>query len=207
MWLRAEHERELSLRLKLRLKLAAATMPADPRKLMEAERRHLARFENPKRRETWLRGRAALKKLLAALGRSEDTSAISFPNPWCSLTHSGPYAVAVGTNAPGVRGVGVDLEIRRRVAVQTARFFLKPEEQRQATAEILLRLWTVKEAVYKSDPENCGRGLFDYNLKDPTALSGQALVRRRGEVFVMRYAALELRPGPLSVAVFPGEVP
>lgn len=207
MLLRAEYERELRRCLKVPLKLAAATAPADPRRLTEGERRQLARFENRRRRETWLRGRAALRKLLAALGRPEDTSTIAFPNAWCSLTHSGEYAVAVGTNAPAVRGVGVDLELRRRVAVQTARLFLRPEEQKRATAEILLRLWTIKEALFKSDPDNYRRVLFDYSLKDPTALSGQALVRRNGEGFVMRYATLELGPGPLSVAVFPAESP
>jgi acyl carrier protein len=62
----------------------------------------------------------------------------------------------------------------------TARFFLGPEEQdwlgrlpeRDRNRE-QLRLWTVKEALFKADPDNHSTVLLDYRV-DPAARSGGA---------------------------------
>lgn len=135
-----------------------------------------ARFEtlgHPQRREEWLRGRAALKSVLRRMEISDDTALLSFPHARISLTHSAGLAVAaylVGTagkvagDSPesSILGLGLDFEARRSVRPGTERFFLADRERERLAFEQadgegdLLRLWTVKEALFKSDPLNGG---------------------------------------------------
>jgi len=65
--------------------------------------------------------------------------------------------------------------------------------------KMLHRLWTVKEATFKADPENAGKTLRDYGLADPGFVAGKA---RRGDR-VFYYASFEVPDGFLSVAVLP----
>jgi phosphopantetheinyl transferase (holo-ACP synthase) len=158
------------------------------------------------RRDSWLRGRAALKRLGAALGGTTDTSTLKFPNPHLSLTHSEAWAVAIGLITPKLRGIGVDLELKSVPKPETARKFLNPSEmvwlRRMEEAEhprMLHRLWTVKEAIFKADPDNAGKTLKDYALADPGFVAGRA--RRADRLF--NYVSFEVPDGFLSVAVLP----
>jgi 4'-phosphopantetheinyl transferase EntD len=175
-------------------------------KLSPAEREELVGMTSPARRESWLKGRAALKRLAAAIGVGEDTSALSFPHPRISLTHSELWAVAIGLNSPKLDGLGVDLELKSQPKPETARRFLNPSEmvwlRRMDESEhprALHRLWTVKEAIFKADPENRDRTLKDYALADPGFVAGRA--RRGARLF--HYASFEVPEGFLSVAVLP----
>lgn len=188
------------------LKVAIATQGLDPGCMTPGERARLDLVATA-RRESWLKGRAALKRLLAALGEDEDTSAISFPNRRLSLTHAAGYAVAVAAVAPRLTGVGVDLETERAPHPESARFFLTHRErewlaQAEACARPmhLLRLWTVKEALFKSDPDNQRRGLLDYALEDPEKVTGDGCALEDGSLRI-RYATLQLERGFLSIAV------
>jgi len=179
-------------------------LPED--RLTPAEREELARLTAPGRRESWLRGRSALKRLQASLGGSDDTSTLKFPHPRLSLTHSESWAVAVGSSSPKLLGLGVDLEVKAGPKPETAPRFLNPAEvvwlRRMDEADrpkMLHRLWTVKEATFKADPENQGRTLKQYGLADPGFVSGKA---RRGER-VFYYASFVVPGGFLSVAVLP----
>ncbi|HEV3026788.1 MAG TPA: 4'-phosphopantetheinyl transferase superfamily protein, partial [Planctomycetota bacterium] len=103
-------------------------------------------------------------------------------------------------------GLGVDLELKSQPKPETARRFLNPSEmvwlRRMDEAEhprSLHRLWTVKEAIFKADPENQGRTLKDYALADPGFVAGRA---RRG-TRLFHYASFEVPEGFLSVAVLP----
>jgi hypothetical protein len=147
-------------------------------------------------RQDWLLGRAALKSLVPA---GHDTSQLSFPHPAMSLTHAGGLAVATCTDVR-VGGLGVDFEPwRNRPDQRMARFFLRPSERSAVVApRALLRLWTIKEALYKAMPDNSGCVLLDIELSDPAAPVGCA-VGPRGER--LRYAGLDLGPGHLAVAV------
>ena len=187
----------LSRDLERSVRLAVSDEPLAMSRLSRGEAACLATMSEL-RRPSWLRGRSALKRLLATLGSDEDTATIAFPHPRLSLTHSGGIAVAVSTEC---QGTGIDLEGRRRLRPDTACFFLAlAERERSALAGAdLLRLWTVKEAVFKADVENGGRGLSDYVLADLQCAIG--LARRRGGGRAFRYASLDWGRGVLTAAV------
>jgi len=147
-------------------------------------------------RQEWLASRAALRALL---GDGQDTSGLVFPHPALSLTHAGGLAVAVRADGAQV-GVGIDFEPwRPDVDLRVARFFLTPSEQAGAGgAQALLRLWTIKEALYKATPDNAPLVMIDFELTDPGATSGEA-IGPRGEL--LRYAGVEVSLGHLTVAV------
>ncbi len=201
-------ERNLQREFRLRLRLAIARESIQVGKLTPME---LARFREMKsgpRRDSWLKGRSALKRLLAGFGEGEETSHILFPNSRFSLTHSGDYAAAVGTDRARLRGVGIDLELNRLPRPEAARFFLNAEELRWwkrldrsvGTAE-LLRLWTVKEALFKSYPGNREMGLLDFYVEEPEQRGGRAFVRGEPSAEIL-YCSFPLMQGALSVAIF-----
>ena len=64
----------------------------------------------------------------------------------------------------------------------------------------LLRLWTVKEALFKANPGNRDTMLGQYLLADPSALAGSAGWRgEQGTPY--RYASVAALGGFLTVAV------
>jgi 4'-phosphopantetheinyl transferase EntD len=135
------------------------------------EQAQLSKFSNPVKKRTWLVGRAALKPLLRRMGFSPDSSQISFPHSRISLSHSGDYAVAIASSDKDVLGLGVDLETATTINPKTVRFFLSPGEIRAIEQghfqwTNLVQLWTVKEAIFKSDMENEHRLLSDYQIVD-----------------------------------------
>lgn len=180
--------------------------PVAENRLTPGESAELSKMTAPARRESWLRGRAALKRLAAEIYGSEDTSTLQFPHPNFSLTHSDTEAVAIGVITTKLQGLGVDLEIKGPPKPETARRFLNPSEmvwlRRMDELEhprLLHRLWTVKEAIFKADPENKGKLLKDYALADPGFQAGRA--RRAERLF--HYVSFEFPNGFLSVAVHP----
>ncbi len=122
------------------------------------------------------------------LRRLTDTD-VTFPHPTLSLTHTGDRAYAVRTE--GTAGVGIDAEGWRQVDPRMARFFLSDADARPYD---LLRLWTVKEAVFKATSENHSLVLTDFIVLDATRAVGP-----RGERY--EYATTDLPTGPLTVAV------
>ncbi|GAB1692054.1 4'-phosphopantetheinyl transferase family protein [Krasilnikovia sp. M28-CT-15] len=153
-------------------------------------------------------GRAALRRVAERLGERVDTDRLVLPHPRLTLTHSYGVAVAVGARHRASTGIGVDLEAVRPVNPGIARLFLTPAERAQLGAapsvdeptgepDVLLRLWTVKEAVFKADTGNSGRILADYELRHPTAWSGRA-TRGRSR---FRYRTVQLPGHVVSVAV------
>ncbi|GAB1640688.1 4'-phosphopantetheinyl transferase family protein [Krasilnikovia sp. MM14-A1259] len=146
------------------------------------------------------RGRAALRCVADRLGERVDTDRLVLPHPRLSLTHCAGVAVAVGVRSRFSTGIGVDLEAVRPVNPGIARLFLTPAERAhlgEAPPDVLLRLWTVKEAVFKADTGNGGRILADYELCRPAAWSGRAT---RGAAR-FRYRTVELPGHLVSVAV------
>lgn len=183
-----------------------AEEPLAPERLSGRERIQLAGLACSKRAESWRLGRAALKDLRTALGESPDTADLSFPHPRYSLSHCGRTALAVGCRIGGEpQGIGVDLERDRPVPSQAARFFLTPAEQlwladvcSATRSAAVLRLWTVKEALFKADPGNAETRLHHYGIELPFAPVGRARNRRGME---LRYASLRADGGFVSVAV------
>lgn len=179
--------------------------------LSAGEVRRYRRLGAAARQSTWLKGRMALKTLLRRRGENEDTTALRFPNPRFSLTHCRSFAVAVETRRD-LFGIGVDLELDRVVPPAAARFFLTEPECRAIdvlpAAEqpaALLRLWTVKEALYKADPDNAHAWFTHYAVDNPRPGAGRATVSRgngdRHEEREMRYTSFTFASGYLSFAV------
>jgi phosphopantetheinyl transferase len=176
------------------VRAALAEGPAPLSALSDGELEVLERFETQARRTEWRRGRAALKRLLARLGEGDDTAQLRFPHPRVSLTHAGKTAVAVAV--AGAQGVGVDLECDKTPHPETARFFLTDEERSWLrTTDDLVRLWTIKEALFKADADNAGAGLYEYELDAPDANTA----RRGAQRF--RFATHRFPFGTLTVAV------
>jgi acyl carrier protein len=108
-------------------------------------------------------GRAALRMAAALAGLPGDPDGYRFPHPRASVTHAEhAVAAAVLVSVPAC-GVGVDLEGDRQVTPAIARFYLHDDESRDDA----LRLWTVKEAMFKADPDNATRITRDYRVADP----------------------------------------
>ena len=165
--------------------LVEARVPVAVDDLTPGER---ARLPDGLRRHDWLLGRAALKALLGI----DDTSTVTFPNRSVSLTHSAGVAVAARCDGPQA-GLGVDLEGWQTLDPRTARLFLHPHEHGD-----LLRLWTVKEALFKATPANDGAVFLDYEVADPHALDGRAS-DRHGRTF--EYLSRSRPEGWLTLAV------
>ncbi len=188
--------------LRVPVRLAVATRPVPLRLLTRGERRQLDSFTTEARRREWLLGRTALKPLC---GGAADTSSLTFPHPRLSLTHAGGAAVALRVERGSVAGAGVDLEpCGRRVVPAAARFFLSPPEAAAVGGDTraLLRLWTVKEALFKATPDNAEAVFVDYSLVDASTWLGRAR-RSGGEEF--RYASILTANGMLTVAVCVGK--
>jgi 4'-phosphopantetheinyl transferase EntD len=188
--------------------LATARTPCALLDLSAGERAQLRGLCGEQRRTDWLCGRAALKELLVRAGEDPETSRLNFPNSRFSLTHSQGVSVAVGVSRDSALGVGIDLERGRAPSVKAARFFLTEEEQcaLECIDELehhaqLLRLWTVKEAVFKADPANTGRVLLDYATANPLEFEGRALPT--DGLRTIHYASVQVPAGFLSVATIP----
>ena len=199
-------EDELGNALGISLKLSIAYAPVDPSSLSAGEQARRQALEGSPKLSAWMRGRRALKRLLGRLGEADDTAAIEFPNARVSLTHSGDAAVAVAAKLSNLRGIGVDLELGRGPGAASERLFLS-ESERRAIAKLgpsaRLRLWTVKEALYKANLGNSETWFTHYRVDDPRCAAGAAFVGRGGGRLEMRYASFELMRGYLTVAICP----
>jgi 4'-phosphopantetheinyl transferase EntD len=176
------------------LHLAVAREGCSGGELSPGETAQLLGFPFPRRREAWLRGRAALKRLLRALGLDPDTSLLRFPHPQFSITHSGGIAVAVGTRSTRLTGIGVDYETQAPSPGSTHHFLAPAEQAARRTPSELLRLWTIKEACFKADPGNSASRLPDYTVRGRAAWKGPARFACRSRRF---------RGGFLSIALLP----
>jgi len=208
MWSEEALAALLSERLQTPVRVAIADVPVTPAELTAGERDRFAGLAGTPRAVSWLRGRAALRRLLASVGRDTDTADLTFPCSCFSLSHTAGLALAI--HVDGVDGVGVDLEARRLAVPRAQRwrhaagFFATEAEQRwlEDTSDgleaRLLRLWTIKEAAFKADRNNAARGLGDYALEDPGRGDGYAVLAcdRR---LRFRYAALG-EPGAMLAA-------
>lgn len=183
--------------------------------LSPGEQAQFRRLRAPARRRSWLAGRVALRTVRRRLGLQTDTSTLRFPDPCTSLTHAAGYAISVAVPRGMLAGLGVDLEARRETSPQTARFFLtdserawlerRPADCRSAER---VRLWTVKEAVYKAWADNRGLSLSRIELDDPSAEMGAVAdiphpAYRAKSANAISYASNWTSAGCVSLAVLP----
>jgi len=176
------------------VELAAVSSPVAVADLSPGERAQLPKGGGA-RRGDWLRGRAALKVLLDGA----DTATVAFPHRALSLTHAAGLAVAARADGHQA-GLGVDFEGERSIDPRAARFYLRDAEQADLADGDLLRLWTVKEALFKATPANDGATFLDYEVADAHALAPVGTATdRAGRCF--RYVSGRLRQGWLTIAV------
>ncbi len=149
--------------------------------------------------------RLALQEVLVELGEApKDVENLKFPQRCLSISHSTGVAVACGVSERSpVRGLGIDVEQARTVSARLGRFFLRDEEASSLGSvpnEEVLRLWTVKEAIFKADPQNKDRVLRHYRVQGLRQHSGLATHVDSGAGFYFASVPL-LTGGWLTVSV------
>jgi 4'-phosphopantetheinyl transferase EntD len=194
---------EIDLRRRLNgpVFLASARAPLAEHLLDSTDRQHLASFATVDRKNQWLRGRSALTAIAAKLDIEPRLSALNPPCPGISLTHSDRISIAAGIST--AQGIGIDFESWRQIEADMLRCFLTANEQQQLTVPsnfTRLRLWTVKQALYKASPANQVLQLTDFEIDQISAMTGRAqnCTRENSE---LRYTSFMLRQGLLSIAI------
>jgi phosphopantetheinyl transferase len=193
--------------LQCTLRIAWVQGDFEPPSLSDSEQRNLDAFTNDKRRCSWLRARCALKRLLVAAGENSDTTRLTFPHKFYSLTHTTDTAVAVElVDKERGDGIGVDLERLRPVKEGIEKFFLNQNEldtinalEKGARQQALIRMWTIKEAIFKSDFAGQDTILRNYRVGVDNGRTGVATHTNTQRSF--RYACVELENHWLTVAL------
>jgi 4'-phosphopantetheinyl transferase EntD len=194
---------EIDLRRRLNgpVYLASARAPLAEHLLDSADRQRLASFTTADRKNQWLRGRSALSAVAAKLDIETQLSALNPPCPGISLTHNDRISIAAGIST--AQGIGIDLESWRQIEPAMLRCFLTETEQEQLTVAsnfTRLRLWTVKQALFKASAANQGLLLTDFEMDEIAEMTGRARNCSRANS-ELRYTSFMLRQGLLSIAI------
>lgn len=128
-------------------------------------------FQSERRRSEWKAARVAAKVLALRAGLitipetlelASDSGRPHFPQReelYVSLSHSH----GVGAAAVSLSPVGIDIEAIRPIDPRTTRFYLQPHEEQIAfglhVEDILIHLWSAKEAAWKSSSPTQGATL------------------------------------------------
>ena len=128
-------------------------------------------FLSERRRSEWKAARVAAKVLALQVGLTTSPEALElasdsgrphFPQRdevFVSLSHSH----GVGAAAVSFSPIGIDVEAIRPIDSRTTRFYLQPHEEKMAldlhVQDVLIHLWSAKEAAWKSSPTAQGTTL------------------------------------------------
>ena len=133
---------------------------------------------------------------------------LRFPQRACSISHCAETIICATSTDRWIGGLGVDLEVDRAIPRSADRLYLTARERGSLRSGStysnadLLRLWTVKEALFKADVENRMRGwLSCYECLDPCRLSGKARLRSSVADKRFKFASLPFLSGFLTVAI------
>lgn len=115
---------------------------------------------------------------------------------------------------PVVLGVGVDLEVDRTgLDPRLGHLFSSPREvawvanlAESVQVDARLRLWVIKEALFKANPANEGTIVAHYSTVEPGARCGEGSGPCPPDT-TLRYAALRIAGGHLAVAICLGRAP
>lgn len=164
----------------------------------------------PLRRSVHASSRKVLGRMLASAGLGHVFRArrLKFPQRSYSITHCGATIVCAMATDQRINGLGVDLELGREIPDAAGRLYLSRHERRSLEAGTaytnanLLRVWTVKEALFKADMDNHRRGwLSCYECINPCRFSGKARVRSNPAGKRFKFASIPFQSGFLTVAV------
>ncbi len=199
-------EQSVAEHLKMPMIVVRSDGDIESTRLNRAEHDRLAKFRHERRRRDWLLGRNALKKLLTSLDRDDDTMTVTFPDRQVSLTHGGDTAFAAGTTTASL-GIGIDYEPLREIDTRIARWFLNEAETNWLNEQPkfdritqLVRLWTIKEAAFKSYPDNAGMTLKEFSIIDAPGAVTSVVATGYGTCIQATCQACEA--GYLSIAIF-----
>lgn len=168
------------------------------------ETEKLSAMSSEKRRMEYILGRHALKEALEHIGGDLDTSYVSWPSTFCSLSHSEGHAVAVASSQ--VAGIGIDLQLKkippfamaeRILSGQTLEYWQELPEPDKSKA--LQRFWTANEAVYKACPSPQPAYFRHYRLESPFSADSMASIDGTDYRFSVHSA--ELADGFISLAI------
>jgi phosphopantetheinyl transferase len=153
------------------------------------------------------RGRAALKQVLHTLSQSETLLfEIDFPHPRYSISHQPEMSIAVGLEGNSAARIGVDLESQVPYSSAALHFLTRKEQdflmeiKAADHGPLLKRLWTIKEAAYKADPNNRNRLLKDYEIHHLDNESS-SLICLKNPRLTIRTLTLTFEPYCLTVAL------
>jgi 4'-phosphopantetheinyl transferase len=188
------------------------------------ERARAARFHFERDRARFLRGRAALRHLLAGYAGLESGALIFTPGAHgkpalpgtgleFNLSHSGGCAVLAVTRG---RRVGVDVEriqAERATSSLARRFFAPAEAAAVATAapadraRTFFRCWTRKEAYVKARGEGLSLPLDSFEVPLEPDATRALTFARDDPAEIGRWSLRELEPAPdhLGALVVEGE--
>ena len=104
-------------------------------------------------------------------------------------------------------GIGIDFETDKYLDAASTRLFLSQRERMRlgANTSQALRIWSIKEAIFKSDPNNHHHRVWNYELLNPTSHYGRAF--RNGCNKTFHYFSLNLLEGVLAVSICTGRNP
>lgn len=120
-----------------------------------------------------------------------------------SLTHAGHRLYALKATRASLQGVGIDFEPWRLLDARHARLMLTPRERQctqHASSEDLLRIWTIKEALFKADVGGQRHWVNAYELDRPLHNRGFGKVHCNGYTKRFRYISIRTPEGILSTA-------
>jgi len=194
-------EIDLRRRLKAPISLVSARAPLAEDQLDSTTRQRLLSFTTADRRNQWLRGRSALMTIAAKLDIEPRLAALNPPCPGISLTHGDRISIAAGISP--AQGIGIDFESWRQIETGLLRCFLTEAEQEQLTVPsnfTRLRLWTVKQALFKASAANRRLRLTDFEIDEVAETTSRARNYSRANS-ELRCTSFMLRQGLLSIAI------
>lgn len=157
-------------------------------KLSSDQRKIWASIQVDYRRLEWSEARRCEATLRSSLGSDARTS--------ISHTRVNERAVVFAAGAVGVRGLGIDVELRSRTLTEAAALrFIRPEEASLPLDP--LQIWVIKEALFKSNPENADTVLPQYRI---TSCDRGGGIGQIGAI-EFRFRLLEFSGWVVSVAV------
>ncbi|MBP7845350.1 MAG: 4'-phosphopantetheinyl transferase superfamily protein [Proteobacteria bacterium] len=131
--------------------------------------------------------RIALSRLLLKNQRDpRESLKLCFPNKNFSISHKKNFSVALYLRGDNFQGCGVDIEVPKKIPIKHWHFFMTPEEILKLNKKSNLkssyrvsRIWTIKEALLKSDMNNLGKFLKDYPLEDLMKAQGSFRIKNK----------------------------
>ncbi len=133
------------------------------------------------------------EKAFADLGFKEN---LSFPNKEISISHSKEIFVLL--KIQGFNGVGIDLEFKQRNYSKKLRNRIINLEEKEVVKDFdTLKIWTIKEALFKANPQNNNTIIKNYIIKN----SELASFKSNNSEIIFEYLCLDLKDFYFSCAI------